>query len=84
MSYYNFVGSMSVNKIGKFLEENRVDVDRDMVKEKFVGNGIYEVKIGRVDCGVFGMRRCVKEVVKRESIGVKKGCMYVELFEEIV
>jgi hypothetical protein len=37
-----------------------------------------------VDCGVFGMRRGVKEVVKRESIGVRKGCMYVELFEEIV
>jgi hypothetical protein len=76
-----FVGGVKVENVGLFFDNNDVWVNREMVEEKFSGNGIYELKLGRVDCGIFGIRRGLKDVVKREKIGEKKNSIFVEVRE---
>ena len=76
-----FVDGVLVEKFGKFLDENDVWVNREMIEEKFSGNGIYELKVGRIDCGIFGSYRGLKDVVKREMVGKKKYSIFVEIRE---
>jgi len=76
-----FVGGVKVENVGLFFDNNDVWVNREMVEEKFSGDGIYELKVGRVDCGIFGIRRGLKDVVKREKISEKKNSIFVEVRE---
>ena len=63
------------------LNEQRFSRSREMIEEKFCGDGIYELKVGRIDCGIFGDNRGLKDVVKRKMVGKKKYSIFVEIRE---
>ena len=76
-----FVDGVLVDEFGKFLDDSDVWVNREMIEEKFSGDGIYELKVGRIDCGIFGDNRGLKDVVKRKMVGKKKYSIFVEIRE---